>query len=96
MPVQGMNELRDPGRLRAAMTVAGFADMSVIEVTNDFLVDKAGLADPERLFQFSPVWPMLNDWQRDTALASIDATLIDLAGVLPVSSPALIATARRA
>lgn len=96
MPVEGMNELRNPDRLRAAMTAAGFASVAIVEVTHDYLVDKAALADPERLFQFSPVWPLLDEEQRSAALASIGAVLATRDGVLPVPSPALIAMARRA
>ncbi len=94
-PVEGMNELRDTDRFRVAMMAAGFADVSIIEVTNDFLVDEAALADPDRLFQFSPAWPQLDNQQRDVVLASIRSALTARGGVLPVPSPALIATAHR-
>ena len=96
MPVEGMNELRDLDRFRTAMTAVGFGSVSIIEVTNDFIVDEATLADPQRLFQFSPVWPLLDEEQRSAALASIKAALATRDGVLPVPSPALIAKARRA
>ena len=56
-PVEGMNELRDPGRFEAAMRSVGFLDVSIVEVTNDFMIDAGMIADPERLFQFSPLWP---------------------------------------
>ncbi len=59
-------------------------------------MDEAALADPERLFQFSPAWPLLDEGQRGAALASIGAVLATRDGVLPVPSPALIAMARRA
>lgn len=94
-PPGGMGELRDPDRFRAAMTAAGFTDVSIIEVSNDYLVDDAALADPERLFQFSPLWPQLDGGQRSTVMASIRGAQSAHGGVLPVDSPALIATARR-
>jgi hypothetical protein len=53
-PMEGINELRDKDRLRAAMMAAGFVDVSIIEVTNDFLVDEAELADPDRSFPAQP------------------------------------------
>ena len=94
-PVAGMNELRDADRFRAAMVAVGFADVSIIEVINDFLVDEAALAEPDRLFQFSPAWPQLDNQQRNIVLASIRSVLAARDGVLPVPSPALIATAHR-
>lgn len=78
------------------MMAAGFSDVSVVEVSNDYLVDEAALGEPERLFQFSPLWPLLGGDQRGAILASVRANLAARGGVLPVPSPALIAAARRA
>jgi len=94
-PVEGMNHFRDPARFEAALVAAGFADVRILETSNDYLVDIAALADPDRLFQFSPVWPMLEQAARDTVLRSIRAGVDAAGGVLPVPSPALIAVARR-
>ncbi len=95
-PLAGMAELSDPDRLRAAMRAAGFAQVSITDTSNDFLVDAATLDHPGRLFQFSPLWPLLDERQRAAVLASIRASLEAAGGVLAVASPALIATARRA
>lgn len=94
-PVEGMNEMRDPDRLRSLMTSAGFADVRIEEVSNDFLIDAAAVAEPERLLQFSPLWALLDPEQRGTVVASIQSRVIEAGGVLAVRSPALIATARR-
>lgn len=95
-PVSGMNELRDPDRFRAAMTDAGFSDVVIVEVETDYLVDANLIADPDRLFQFSPAWPQLKGDQRSILVESIRAKIDVQGGTLPVPSPALIATARRA
>lgn len=92
-PIAGLNALRDPGRFRAAMTAAGFTDVSIAELTTDFPIDAAALAEPDRLFQFSPLWPELDQSRRDAILASIRAALVARDGVLPIPSPALIGTA---
>ena len=95
-PVTGMNEFRVPDRFRAAMAHAGFSDVSIVEMTQDFIVDAAALYQPDRLFQFSPAWPQLAGEQRERALASIRTALSARGGKLAVPCPALIATARRA
>lgn len=95
-PVTGMNEFRVPDRFRAAMTDAGFADVSIAEMTQDFIVEAAALDQPDRLFQFSPLWPQLAGEQRERVLASIRTALSARGGTLAVPCPALIATARRA
>ena len=94
-PIEGMNHMRDPDRFQATMTQAGFGDVSIVELSNDYPVQQTALADPERLFQFSPLWPQLDARQRDAVLSSISSAVAARGGVLPVRSPALIATARR-
>jgi len=91
-PIEGMKELRDPGRFEAAMRAVGFADVTIVEVTNDFLIDASVLAKPDRLFQFSSLWPDLDSGQGKAVLLSIGAALEARGGVLPVPSPALIGT----
>ncbi len=67
-PLAGLNELRDPDRFGAAKAAAGFADVRIVEVTNDYLVAPAMLDDPDHLFYFSPLWKQLDAelriWQR--------------------------------
>lgn len=94
-PIDGMNHFRDPARFEAALVAAGFADVRIVEATSDYLVDMAALADPARLFQFSPIWPALDEDRREAVLASIRASVAAAGGALPVPSPALIALARR-
>jgi hypothetical protein len=48
-----------------------FVDVFIDEVSNDFLVDEAALADPENPFQFSPLWPQLDSELREAILTSI-------------------------
>ena len=93
--LHGMVELGDAGRFRAAMEAAGFADVRIVEETHDYLIDDEMLADPDRLFIFSPLWPKLDAPRREAVLAAIRAAQDARGGVLPVPSPALIATARR-
>jgi ubiquinone/menaquinone biosynthesis C-methylase UbiE len=94
-PVEGMNEFRDPARFEAALVGSGFADIRIVETSSDYLVEAAALADPARLFQFSPVWAVLDEDQRAALLASIRTSVEDAGGVLPVPSAALIAIGRR-
>lgn len=94
-PLGGMNEFREPERFRAAMTTAGFADVRIVEMTDDFPVDLAMLDDPDRLFCFSPLWERLDADQRSAVLAHIRESQRGGDATLPVPSTALIATARR-
>ncbi|MGY4397275.1 SAM-dependent methyltransferase [Sphingomonas sp. UYAg733] len=95
-PVAGMNEWREPGRFRTAMMTAGFTDVTIDEVNNDYPIDRPALAEPMRLFRFSPIWPLLDQGQRTVVLESVLAGVDACGGVLAVPSMALIATARRA
>ncbi|MDR3514321.1 MAG: methyltransferase domain-containing protein [Azospirillaceae bacterium] len=93
--IEGMNEFRQPERFVAAMMEAGFGDVSIVEVSQDFMVDGQAFGEPDRLFQFNPVWPLLEPGQRDAIVLSIHGALESGGGILAVPSPALIATARR-
>jgi hypothetical protein len=95
LPLSGMTEWREPDRFRAAMIAAGFAEVRIVEVTNDYLVEAAMLADPDRLFCFNPLWAQLDSQTRKAVLTSIRETQPACGGSLPVPSTALIATARR-
>lgn len=96
MPVEGMNEFRQPARLRAAMEHAGFRHVSIVEVSHSFRIDEQSLVDSDQLFRFSPIWPTLSVKQRETVQNEIGESVSNAGGTLPVDSPALIATAVRA
>ncbi len=90
-PSGGQDEMRDPGRFEAALTAAGFVDIRIILETNDAIVDEASLDDPDRLFTFSPLWPLLDAGRRSEILTAIRSRSRPVA----VPSPALIGTATR-
>ena len=94
--VPGMEAMRHPDRLRAALTGVGFVDVRMAVVTYDFIVDAAVLAEPDRLFAFSPWWPQLDRPRQDALVSALRSTLAARGGVLPVPSPALIACGVRA
>ena len=91
----GMAELRHPAPLAAAMDAAGFADVGIVEHTVDFLIDRPMLDDPDGLFCFSPLWPMLDAAARHEVLAAVRERQMESGGILAVPSTALIATGRR-
>lgn len=91
----GMAELRHPDRLAAAMAAAGFADNRIVEETNDFLIDRAMLDDPDGLFCFSSYWPTLAAERKGAVLSFLRTRQETGGGVLAVPSTALIATGRR-
>lgn len=95
MPVTGMNALRDPGRFCAAFEEVGIGDVTIHEVSSDFVVESEALIEPDRLFQFSPVWPLLDTGQRATVLADVRDLAGRNGGVIRVASPALIGIGRR-
>lgn len=96
MRQDGMAELADADRFCAAMRQAGFADIRIVEETNDFLVESEMLDDPDQLFCFSPLWPQLEHDQREIVLSVIRDAQSARGGPLSVPSTALIATAHRA
>ena len=91
----GMTELRHPDRLVAAMEQAGFSSVRIVEETNDFLIDRAMLNDPDALFCFSPIWQSLAAAPKERVLAAIDTARTQSGGILAVLSTALIATGQR-
>ncbi len=95
-PVEGMNHFRDPARFEAALSAAGFADVRIVETSSDYLVEAAALDDPARLFQFSPVWAVLDEDRRARRRSPRSGPAwMRQAALLPVPSRALIATGRR-
>lgn len=91
----GMAELRHPARLATAMAAAGFADVQVVEETNDYTIDRAMLDDRDALFRYSALWPALGDDRQVRVLDHIRAAQDESGGVLAVASVALIATGVR-
>ena len=77
------------------MSAVGFADLRIVEETNDFMVDSSVLDDPDALFCFSPLWPRLSADQKPLVLATIRTAQARAGGILAVASPALIAIGRR-
>ncbi|MEM1044648.1 MAG: class I SAM-dependent methyltransferase [Pseudomonadota bacterium] len=94
-PIEGMNVLRDPDRLRAEMEAVGLGAVSIVEAVHDFRLEQAAIEDPDHLFQFSAIWPLLDADRKDRVLTSIRDSLAASDGVLAIPSPAWIATARR-
>jgi SAM-dependent methyltransferase len=94
-PVTGMNALRDPARFRAALEDVGIRGATIHEVSSDFVVESEALLEPDRLFQFSPVWPLLDARQRATILADMRDLAQRNDGVIRVASPALIGVGHR-
>jgi ubiquinone/menaquinone biosynthesis C-methylase UbiE len=90
-PWGGLVELSDPDRLRVAMQGVGFSDVRIVEETRDFVVTTAMLAEPDELFRFSPLWPLLGQVQRDRVLEVMRAP----GGDVVVPSTASIATGLR-
>ena len=95
MPVTGMNALRDPARFCAAFEEVGIGDVTIHEVSSDFVIESEVSLEPDRLFQFSPVWPLLDADQRATILADMRNLAGRNGGVIRVASPALIGIGRR-
>ncbi|MGY4474565.1 class I SAM-dependent methyltransferase [Bradyrhizobium sp. USDA 3364] len=97
MPVAGLAELADPGRLTAAVIAAGFSDPVVAEITHDFQLNVANPADIDKLFEFMPHWSGL-DADRSAAVARALRSEIERRRVgdsFAIPSTALIATALR-
>lgn len=94
-PVPGMTEWSDRGRFLDALDIAGLIDARFEEVTSDFTVELPMLMEPEKTFQFSPVWPVLDDDQKADLLDEIRDLAQRGGGRTKVSSPAIIALASK-
>jgi ubiquinone/menaquinone biosynthesis C-methylase UbiE len=94
-PVAGMAEFTDPARFAAAMAEAGLGRFALHEVTSDFVVQPELLADPDRLFQFSPLWPELNEARKSRVLHDLAEAMQRGGGTIAVPSPAWLGFARR-
>lgn len=95
MPVTGMNTLRDPARFCAAFENVGIGAAAIHEVSSEFVVEIEALTEPDRLFQFSPVWPLLDAVHRAPVLADMYDLAERNGGMIRVASPALIGVGRR-
>ncbi len=90
----GLAEMRDPGRLTAAMTSVGFTDVHVVEDTQPAIIAAAEFDDPDRLFTFNSQWQLLSAKDR-SRVVSVIRSRQTTTGTYAVPSTALIATARR-
>mgnify|MGYP000324329018 CR=1 FL=1 len=89
--VPGMVEWTDRDRFEAALSRAGLVTLRFHEVTSDFRITREMLAQPDRLFQFSPIWPLLDESQKAELLAELDELAARNGDVIAVASPAIIA-----
>jgi ubiquinone/menaquinone biosynthesis C-methylase UbiE len=87
----GMTAWTDPARFHADLTDAGFGNLSYHRVTSDFLISPTLLAAPDRLFQFSPIWPRLSGVQQDRIVGELREETTRRGSALTVASPAKIA-----
>lgn len=90
----GVRALSDPEDFAGELVAAGYRDPQIEQVTHDYELDVAALAEPDTLFGMSPDWTSLTDAEK----AAVIADVRQLAGdrpILPIPSTALIAVARR-
>lgn len=87
----GMTAWTDPIRFRADMTRAGLGNLSFHQVTSDFVISATLLAAPDRLFQFSPIWPLLSGDQQVRIVRNLQEEAAQKCTALTVASPAIIA-----
>ena len=91
---EAVKALSDPGDFARALVAAGYWDPQIDNVTNDFELHVAALAEPDTLFGMSPDWTSLNGTEK----AAVVAEVRQMAGnrpTLPIPSTALIAVAKR-
>ena len=93
--VPGMVEWTDRKRFAAALTGVGLGQLAFHEVTSTFVLDQATLANPERVFQFSPIWPELSDGQQAELLAAMHEQMQAGDGTIAIPSTAVIAVGRK-
>lgn len=90
-PAESMAALAHKDRLAAEMERAGFANVRVVEATQDYEVSPDFFRGDAREAQFSGPWQQLSSEQRDAVLDSIK-TMRASDGIVRVPSIALIAT----
>lgn len=91
---EGMEALSTREGLAHELATAGYRDAQIEEVTRDFPLDLAALADPDTLFGMSPDWTSLDEAERAEVIAEVRRRASGRP-VLPIPSTALVAVARR-
>ena len=97
-PAPGMTALADPEWLAAAMVTAGFDAPMVRAECHDFLLDLRLLDDPEAAFAGMPLWATLTTVLKRAVRAEMTRRIatVGVKSVFPITSTALIASARLA
>ncbi|GGI76295.1 hypothetical protein GCM10007973_11450 [Polymorphobacter multimanifer] len=91
---EGVKALSDPGDFARELVAAGFRAPQIEEVTFDFNLDVAALAEPDTLFGMSPDWASLKDADKAAVIDEVRRMAGDQSN-LPIPSTALIAIALR-
>ena len=87
----GMDHFADPDRFARAMQAAGFVDVGVHEITNDYVVNDRVMADLEGTMAFNPLWRSCDERQHAEFTAMLVERRDAANGRLLLPSPALIA-----
>jgi SAM-dependent methyltransferase len=90
---EAMVRWTDEALFAGDLAAAGLMEARFHAVTTDFVIDGPLLDDPDRLFQFSPIWPLLETGQRRTVTAECTNLAADNGGTIAVPSTAQIAIA---
>jgi ubiquinone/menaquinone biosynthesis C-methylase UbiE len=93
--VPGMVEWTDRTRFEAALSGAGLGQLAFHEVTSTFVLDQTMMATPERVFQFSPIWPELSENQQAEMLAAMHEQMQAGDGTIAIPSSAVVALGRK-
>ena len=91
----GPENLYNSERFIRALTHAGLVNVVMHEVIQDYLLDPADLAQPDRLFQFSALWRSIDGIMREQVIQSIETAVSQEPVTLSVRSPAWIAIGHR-
>lgn len=91
---EAVRALSDPEDFARELIAAGYRDPQIERVTHDYELDVLALDDPDTLFGMSPDWTSLSDDERVAVVAEV-RQMAGVQPILPISSTALIAVARR-
>ena len=86
--------LSDPADFARALVAAGYRDPRIDQVTHDYELDVAALAEPDTLFGMSPDWTSLADEEKQAVVAEVRRMAAGRA-IVPIPSTALIGVATR-
>ncbi|MDB5552154.1 MAG: methyltransferase [Rhizobium sp.] len=86
--------LHDPEDFAREIVVAGFRNPRIEQVTHDYDLEVAAIANPETLFGMSPDWGSLTDVEKAAVIAEVRHMAGDRQ-FFPIPSTALIAVAQR-